>query len=247
MKIEWKIGQRDIESVRTLMSAQGDHWFVKDRQKRNLAKVRPTIVRARFWYSMSSMRMTSQQRSDSDSPVASFIRRRPYPLEYETVRRSNDVKEFIATQLQKSDLKRFAKRIPSELAMNLQLLEDGEWKTALAACAKLTVTATPAIEREVADYIDETFAGFGPKQSRNTLQELGLTRYEIPIDSRIINWLNTKFKFPIRVTPAALADKDYYHFVLDGIHELCDACGVLPCMFDAAVFSLSEKRERPKA
>jgi hypothetical protein len=36
----------------------------------------------------------------------------------------------------------------------------------------------------VAGYIQETFEGFGPKQSRNLLQALGLTRYEIPIDIR---------------------------------------------------------------
>ena len=33
--------------------------------------------------------------------------------------------------------------------------------------------------------MSERLAGFGPKQARNLLQGLGLTRYEIPIDSRI--------------------------------------------------------------
>jgi hypothetical protein len=34
-------------------------------------------------------------------------------------------------------------------------------------------------EEEVADYIDNHFVGFGPKQARNVLQALRLTRYEI--------------------------------------------------------------------
>ena len=66
----------------------------------------------------------------------------------------------------------------------------------------------------MADYIDDTFEGFGPKQSRNLLQELGLTRFEIPIDSRVTNWLNDELKFPIKVTSTALSDKHCYRLVL---------------------------------
>ena len=55
----------------------------------------------------------------------------------------------------------------------------------LAQCSRLIGPETPReTEAEVADYINDTFRGFGPKQSRNILQELGLTRYEIPIDNR---------------------------------------------------------------
>src|SRR3712207_8726784 len=40
--------------------------------------------------------------------------------------------------------------------------------------------------------IDDSLKGFGPKQSRNLLQGLGLTRYEIPIDIRITRWFNDR-------------------------------------------------------
>lgn len=39
------------------------------------------------------------------------------------------------------------------------------------------------IERKAAVYIQKTFSGFGPKQSRNFWQSLGLTRYEFVLDS----------------------------------------------------------------
>ena len=39
-------------------------------------------------------------------------------------------------------------------------------------------------ERETARWIASRLVGFGPKQSRNLLQSLGLGRYEIPLDSR---------------------------------------------------------------
>ena len=71
------------------------------------------------------------------------------------------------------------------------------------------------------------------------LQSLGLTRYEIPIDSRLTDWLN-EFGFPVRLTATALGDENYYRFISDGIQVLCERSGVLPCIFDAAVFTAGD-------
>lgn len=79
-------------------------------------------------------------------------------------------------------------------------------------------------------------SGFGPKQSRNLLQWLGLTRHEIPIDSRVMSWLNDN-GFPLPMSSRLLLYNDYYEFVENGIHELCRLCNVFPCVFDAAVFA----------
>jgi hypothetical protein len=93
------------------------------------------------------------------------------------------------------------------------------------------------IEAEVANYFDSTFRGFGPKQSRNVLQELGLTRYEIPIDSRVTKWLNDEIELPFQVSSTALSDSHIYELVLDGICKLCEECDSLPCVLDASIFS----------
>src|SRR5262249_34104697 len=89
------------------------------------------------------------------------------------------------------------------------------------------------------DFVDDGFAGFGPKQSRNLLQCLGLTRYEIPIDSRITEWLN-EFGFPVHLSAPVLGDRAYYCFVMDGVRELCKVSDVLPCILDAAIFASSD-------
>ena len=96
--------------------------------------------------------------------------------------------------------------------------------------------ATKEIEREIADEIDDMLIGFGPKQSRNLLQALGLTKYEIPIDSRITTWLND-FGFPIKLSATGLQDKAYYHFVSDGFQILCKHAKVYPCVLAATIFS----------
>ena len=107
---------------------------------------------------------------------------------------------------------------------------------------KLLMVDSKEEERKLADELDDLFHGFGPKQSRNFLQALGLTKYEIPLDSRIIGWLNN-FGFPIKLNSKSLGDKAYYHFVSDGIQALCEKAKIYPCMFDAAVFSSYDKGE----
>ena len=46
-----------------------------------------------------------------------------------------------------------------------------------------------------------------------------------------------EFGFPVRLTATALGDDNYYRFISDGIQALCERSGVLPCIFDAAVFA----------
>jgi len=91
-------------------------------------------------------------------------------------------------------------------------------------------------ERDVANYLDITIKGFGPKQSRNFLQSLGLTKYEIPLDSRIIKWFND-FGFPIKLSSTMLSDINSYIFVEDAIQELCKKANVYPTILDACIFS----------
>lgn len=104
------------------------------------------------------------------------------------------------------------------------------------AIAQLNHSQMQQAEVEAADFIDDNLKGFGPKQARNLLQGLGLTKYEIPIDSRVTKWLND-FGFPVWLSAVALADREYYGFVSEGFHRLCEACGIYPCLLGAAIFS----------
>ena len=188
----------------------------------------------------STERLQDQrQRSGPDSFVARFIRKNPFPLGYKAVQSSQHPETFIAKALKAAGGIRFADKIASELSENFSLLEASEWAPTLEQCNRLTQLVSREVEIEVADHVQKRFLGFGPKQSRNLMQSLGLTRYEIPIDSRLTDWLN-EFGFPMRLSATALADDNYYRFVSDGIQALCERSGVLPCIFDAAVFASSD-------
>jgi hypothetical protein len=41
----------------------------------------------------------------------------------------------------------------------------------------------------------------------------------------------------MKLSAAALGDKNHYNFVLDGFQKVCTACKIYPCVMDAAIFA----------
>lgn len=242
MRLQWHIGRKDVARVRALIREQCEKPRVRRRKSRNLAKSKPPIRREVFWRQMVRTRLTSVQRVGPDTPVGKFNNKWPFPLSYRATRAARRRMTFIAQTLKQAGGIRFVPKIAEQLAQNFKFLEDGGWEELLGQCNRLTRAASREVEREVAHYIADKFKGFGPKQSRNLLQGLGLTRYETPIDSRVTKWLN-EFGFPIHLSADALADRDFYEFVAEGIQELCARAGVYPCVLDAAIFSSRDSEE----
>ncbi len=203
MEIQWIISPEDVARVTTLIERQSKNALVRARREINLAKSKPPVTRERFWQAMVSMRLTTRQKSGPESFVARFIRETPFPLAYKTVHGARHPETFIAKALRVAGGIRFADKIASELSKNFSHLETSEWAPTLEQCNRLTRLVPREVEIAVAEHIQKHFLGFGPKQSRNVLQSLGLTRYEIPIDSRLTEWLN-EFGFPVRLSAGAL-------------------------------------------
>ena len=248
MKINWHISQRDVDRVKKLVKEQtavGNH-LICYRKKTNLSRNKSRVTPTAFWHRMVSARITTQNKSGPGTRVDELSNATPFPLSLRKVRSEGSVERFIAEAVRKL---RFHDQIAKDLAMNLDRLEnrksESRWKKTLNECNRLTKLVSVAKEREVATYIHETFQGFGPKQSRNLLQMLGLTRYEIPIDSRVTAWLN-EFDFPVKLNATVLGDRGYYEFVSDGVQELCRKADVHPCIFDAAVFASQAARPTNK-
>ena len=222
--------------------------------KKNLDKRKRPITKEVFWCKMVHARLTSQNKAEL---VQEFMEIKPFLLTYESVRSERDVEDFIAETVQRKRIGKY-KRIGEDLATNLAWLEKGDgWKQALDGCNRLTkLTATTdekerqKIERAVANYIEDTFSarrnqghgrGFGPKQSRNLPQMLGLTRYETPIDSRVRNWLNRHLPPDARLDRRILSNRKRYECLLDDIQKLCRKAQIYPRIFDAAVVSAMDR------
>lgn len=236
MRYRWEFDTKDIDHVRAFVAKWSGNPLVVERRRRNLSEAKSPIRREQFWMKMVACLLTSQQRSGPDSPVSRFLSVAPFPLSVQRCEEQSDLAGYAVRVLKKRRGIRFTTRIPTFLRRNLPLLTGTTWKECRAALERLRQNPGIQHERAAANFIEDRFAGLGPKQSRNLLQMLGLTRYEIPVDSRVVEWLK-KLGFPVPLSTAPLSDRSYYEFVEDGIHLLCRACDVFPCILDAAIFA----------
>jgi hypothetical protein len=236
MKHTWVIEPGDIKKVKGFLRQHRDSPFVRQRVQWNLRSEKPPLRRDAIWQQMVACLLTTQQRSGPASAVTRLIQTKPFPLAYKVCRKERDVEDYARKRLAASGGLRRGQIIASQVSSNLELLEGGLWEQMMAVLDGLRRNQQMSVERQAADFVDDHLYGFGPKQSRNLLQSLGLSRYETPIDSRIIKWLN-EFGFRLTLSAPALADRHYFGFVMDGFQRPSKASGVMPCVLDAAVFA----------
>jgi hypothetical protein len=144
---------------------------------------------------------------------------------------------------------RFHQRITKQLLRNYRwlFLEGNGWAQVVQPLLNSLLeqrnsqadTAHRVLERQAANTLAESLEGVGPKQARNLLQSLGLTRYEIPLDSRVMRFLRERLGWTVCIE--ALSRRDYYEDLLDRVQASCAAAGVLPTLFDGAAFEEMER------
>lgn len=235
MNIHWEINDNDVRKVQDFVALHKNP-LVASRISRNINHQNIQIDKNSVLKCMIMCLLTSQQRSGPKSPIELFLNKKPFPLTEESISIQVAPETFVRETLQKNGLTRYINRIPNFFIINYNKLQATNWTLLEELKHLLSNQTTIEAERALADNLDEIFKGFGPKQARNFLQALGLTKYEIPIDSRITSWLND-FGFPVSLSSEALQDKGYYHFVSDGIHSLCQRGDIFPCVLDAAIFA----------
>jgi hypothetical protein len=226
--------------------------FVVQRELRNVSGKIPSRTREEIWLTMSMCLLTTQQRSGPSSPISRFLLAKPFSLSFQRLSMIKDIPQYIQQTLENYGGIRFAPKISGQMEHNYEILSSGGWQIVEQYGNKLEIqrNAEPTpdhhiLEREAARYISENYSGFGPKQSRNFWQALGLTRYEFVLDSRILKWLRA-FGFPFPLSSMALGEEEYYCFISDILCDWCNRAGVLPCILDAAIFSSFDKEEWPE-
>lgn len=236
MDLIWKVDRDDAERIRQFVRAYRSTAFVRHRHDRCIRGNRRSPTLSRFWKGLVLALLTTQQRSGPSSAVHRLLKLHPFPLAYARCRDQRKLTTTIKRALQSHGGIRRVDTIAAQLAEGMTTLQSTEGSQVKAILKALESHRGIGPERKSARYLADTFSGLGPKQSRNLLQYLGLTRHEIPLDSRLVKWLNSN-GFPLQLTAAGLSDPAYYEFVMDGVQALCKAAKVYPCIFDAAVFS----------
>jgi hypothetical protein len=236
MKLAWEINDRDVAKIQEFYKIHENNNFVARRRKRNVNKELPVFTHEIFWEVMVSCLLTTQQRSGPQSAVTRFISSKPFPLNYKTCKQEINLKSFAETTITQFGGIRRGATLAEEITENYSWLNNRGWAFVDSMVSQLIAVGTVEEEISASDKIADRLKGFGPKQSRNLLQALGLTKYEIPIDSRISKWMND-FGFPLQLSATALSDRNYYNFVSEGFRRMCAASGIYPCLLDAAIFS----------
>ena len=226
LEIQWKIQDRDIDRVKEVLEDQKHEptfkKLAKEREK-NFAAKKPDVSKEDFWRELVLARLTTQNKVRPGGPIERLGEESPFPLAYESVRPERRKEHFIKEAIRSCGIGKY-NQSARDLTYNFHYLEKKKgWQNVLPKCNRLTILVSAAEERKVARDIAKVLKGFGPKQSRNLLQLLGLTRYEIPIDSRVLKWLNQSI-LPghANLHAGMLADQEFYEFVLDGIQALCE-------------------------
>jgi N-glycosylase/DNA lyase len=237
--------RKDAAAIHNLVDAFAADAFVLERTRDNVDGSAPIFLREGFWYVVMGCLLTTQQRSTQGSAVSRFLGVDPFPLSL-SVCHADTVEQSVLRTLTDFGGIRRTLTIAKQGKQNLEWLLGGGWSEVEQLFNRLKMqgerrpqVSDRAAEREAARYIDDHLAGFGPKQSRNLWQWLGLTRYEIPLDSRIAQWVNENVSFEIEVKK--LGDSAYYESCLDRLQAACAEAGVLPCIFDAAAFNDENK------
>lgn len=235
MNINWEISGSDIKKVVDFVNQHKDP-FVENRINRNINRQNINIDKDIILKTMLMCLVTYSQDTGSESNTDIFFRKQPNLLTYPFLFKATDMDYAISKILKINGLEKNIKKITKCFIHNFYLLEETDWKLETELNNFLIDKSTKHTERVLADRIDDFFKGFGSKQARNFLQSLGLTKYEIPIDDILINWMKD-FGYPILFSTVALQDKAFYHFVSDGIQLLCEKSNIFPCVLDAAIFS----------
>lgn len=239
MDIDWKISDADLIKVTDFVNQQSND-YVATRVARNINHHKLFINRDTILHALLYSMILPNMKHSIDSPVVSFFKKRPSPFLYVKIKMSLDVNEYVFSTFKKQGILLDKKKSPEFFAVNFDLLESSNWALIELLKNRLRFKEDKQAEREIADYIDTLFKGFGAIEARVFLQYLGLTRYEIPIDSFVSEWLND-FGFPVNISTTALQDRGYYHFVSDGIQLLCSKANIYPCVLEAAIYSFNEK------
>jgi len=236
MKLTWEIEEKDIEKVVSFYNKWCDDPFVRLRKKRNIDTPRPIISKKNTWMALVGCLLTTQQRSGPGSAVKLILDKNPFPLNYTDCSNKTDIENFIKETLISFKGIRRAPTISQQLMLNHKRLENGLWKSLLDLAEQINMSNDPILERKAAHFLAKNLNGIGPKQSRNLLQWIGVSKYEIPFDSRITKWLNQNL-LNFQLSATMLSDQTYYDIVSDGIQFLCQKANVLPCIFDAVIFT----------
>ena len=232
----WNITETDLDRWREFVAKNSKNEMVINRYRRNIKREGIDLSKGYLWRVLVGCQVTTQQRSGPDTPVSRFLRSKSPALDYLKCARETSLENLLAQEFSNGGLRRSV-TMANNLTTIQKNLDEGEWSKLSEHLRTLEKNTTRGKELKVAQYLQSRkYPGLGPKQARNFIQWIGLSRYEVPLDSRVLKKLKELgCTFVPRST--ALSDETVYRFVQSGIQQIAAALDIYPCILDACIFS----------
>ncbi|MFA5239368.1 MAG: hypothetical protein WC476_06630 [Phycisphaerae bacterium] len=240
MEFKWVITANHKKRYQDFIECYKQHPIVKDRISRNIKHEDLDLSKAYFWRTLIGCLLTTQQRSGKGTRISLFLDSNDDLLDVNNCLRAKNLAKLAQKTLSQNGIRR-NNRIANEIEYAREWLTSHDWQSIKSQLDIISGHTTVKEERSVANFFRENFIGIGPKQSRNLIQWIGLSKYEIPLDSRIVRVLR-KLDFPVPLSSSALSDEKYYCFIEDGIQLIMAEIGIYPCIFDACAFASGERK-----
>lgn len=231
--IQSPVTKGELENYRRLVKKYENHEKVEARHKKNVLREGVAISEKAFWRCFVIGILTTQTKSGKHSPLQNFLDSNPDILNYNyciALEGKADIENKIPV-----GVTRFRKRACLYIIEAIEKFQHGVWFDLEKQLKTIKDDTTLENERIVADFIVEHFNGIGQKQSRNIIQMMGLSKYVLPIDSRVMK----KIEELSGIKVEKLSNKNYI-LIEDRVQSICKKIGVYPCIFDACAFYSQE-------
>lgn len=242
MQASWIIDKGKITLWRSLVEKNRDKDLPKRRRAKNVRRVDVDLGPDEIWRVLVGCQVTTQQRSGPGSAVDRFLKSNSPVLNVSNCRQAVSIQALAEQELRKAGLRR-APTIAENISTIFSNLETGGWKELRDHLATIEKNTNARKERAVVDYLTAgSYPGLGQKQSRNFIQWLGLSRYEVPLDSRVLKKLK-ELGSNFVPSGSSLTDKVVYIFVQDVIQCIAKELNIYPCELDACIFASFDSDE----
>lgn len=236
MLAEWTIDQTSLAQWKRLVDDHSKRKLPQRRHEVNVRRIGIDLSKKNLWRALVGCQVTTQQRSGPKSVVSKFLNSKSPALSTTACRNATNLHGMLEHEVSRAGLRR-APTIAGNLASIWARLDAGEWKGLIEQLETLRTYPTILKERSVVDYLlGGKYPGLGQKQARNFIQWVGVSRYEIPLDSRVLKKMK-EFGASFVPSGSALTDKTVYLFVQDCLQQVSRSLEIYPCMLDACIFS----------
>lgn len=237
MKASWGIDDGTQKKWRDFYELNKNRELPKRRRARNVRRIDLDLSKQEIWRVLIGCQVTTQQRSGPNSVVANFLGSKSPALNLRECRRVESVARLVEAECRAARV-RFGPKIAGNLQKIFNYLESGGWKKLESQLETLKSHTSMVKERQVVSFLleEKNFPGLGPKQARNFIQWLGLSRYEVPLDSRILKKIK-ELGADFVPRSNALSDEVVYIFVQSGIQKIAELLNIYPCELDACIFA----------